>query len=66
MPSAWKIAATLLFVAFIFIAVPFLIAASIIWVVFVYLEVTMIQFAAVTGLLVLLSLVYGLFKREKE
>ena len=55
-----------LFIITLFLVTPFLIAAAAIWFVFVYLGVTMVQFLAVTGLLVLLSLVYGLFKRTKE
>lgn len=65
MPSAWKIAATLLFVAFIFIAIPFLIAAAIIWFVFVYLGVTIVQFIAIAVILITMSMVYELFKQDK-
>lgn len=36
----------------LFAAIPLLIAGAVIWVVFVYLKVTMVQFLAVTAMLV--------------
>lgn len=41
-----------LIVLALFAAIPLLIAGAVIWVVFVYLKVTMVQFLAVTAMLV--------------